>query len=109
MKKIGIGLLAGVIGTIINIVFLLFTPNLKIEIYLSTALTWIAIGILISISDLKQSHAIKGVLIALLVSAPSFVYTVASSLSGAMWTIINTVVVGAILGNMIGKVSSKTE
>ena len=55
MKRIVIGLIGGIIGAVINIFFLLFAPNLEIEVYVATGITWIAIGILISLCNFKMS------------------------------------------------------
>lgn len=103
MKKILIGLAGGVAGAIINVAFLLFAPNLEMEVYLSTAITWLAIGILISMCDLKMNGIVKGIAVAILVSSSSLVYTMSSSFSSAMWTIVNTVMVGAFIGYSIEK------
>lgn len=107
MKKILIGFCGGVIGAIINVVFLLFAPDLKFEIYLSTAITWIVIGILISACDFKINGILKGIVVAILVSASSLVYTVTSSLSGAVWTVSNILIVGAVIGYGIDKLKDK--
>nr|WP_307991729.1 hypothetical protein [uncultured Niameybacter sp.] len=107
MKKILVGLISGSIGAIINIAFLLFAPDLKLEVYLSTVITWLAIGILMSVCDLKLNSLLKGIIVALLVSASSLVYTVSSSFSGAVWTLINTLVIGAMIGYFTDKFSSK--
>lgn len=109
MKKIVIGFCSGIIGAIINIIFLLFVPDLEIEIYLSTGVTWIVIGILISSCSFKLNGILKGIIVSFLVSASSLIYTITSSISGAMWTLINTLIVGAIIGYAIEKVNSKLE
>ncbi len=106
MKKILIGLVGGIIGAIINVAFLFFSPNLAINIYLSTAITWIVIGILISTCNFELNGIIKGILVAVLVSASSLVYTISSSFIGAIWSIVNTVIVGAIIGYAIEKISN---
>lgn len=109
MQRILIGLCAGIVGALINIVFLLFAPDLKIEVFLSTGVTWISIGILISVSNVKLNSILKGLLVSTLVSASSLIYTITSSLSGAIWTMVNTLVTGAIIGYVIDKVVSKSE
>lgn len=107
MKKIIIGICGGIIGAVINILFLLFAPDLEIEVYLSTGITWLVIGVLISSCSFKLNGILKGIIIAILVSSSSLVYTITSSISGAVWTMINTIIVGAIIGYAIEKVSSK--
>ena len=85
MKRIVIGLIGGIIGAVINIFFLLFAPNLEIEVYVATGITWIAIGILISLCNFKMNSILKGI-----------------------WTMINALVVGAIIGYVVEKIISKT-
>ena len=75
MKRIVIGLIGGIIGAVINIFFLLFAPNLEIEVYVATGITWIAIGILISLCNFKMNSILKGIIVSFLVSASSLVYT----------------------------------
>ena len=101
MRKTLVGLLCGVIGVIINIGMLLFAPKLEMEVYLSTTITWLVIGILISICSLKLNAILKGIVISLLVSAPSLVYSISDSLSGAILTISNTIIIGGIIGYCI--------
>ncbi|MEH6944863.1 hypothetical protein [Bacillus sp. JJ722] len=109
MKKYLIGIITGLAGAVINIVFLLFTPKLDTTIYISTGITWLVIGLLISACDFKINGIVKGIIVALLVSASSLVYTISSTLSGALWTIVNTVIVGAIIGFVIEKTQIKSE
>lgn len=40
-----------------------------------------------------------------LVSAPSLIYTITSTFSGAIWRLVNTIIVGAIIGYGIEKIS----
>lgn len=106
MKRIVVGLIGGAIGSIINILFLLLAPDLEIEVYIATGITWIAIGILISLCNFKINGILKGIMVSFLVSASSLVYTFTSSASGSIWTLINTLVVGAVIGYAIEKVIS---
>lgn len=108
MKRIVIGFIGGIIGASINIFFLLFASNLEIEVYFATGITWIAIGILISLCNFKMNSILKGIIVSFLVSASSLVYTFTSSISGAIWTMINTLIVGAIIGYVVEKIISKT-
>lgn len=107
MKRILIGLIGGILGAIVNVAFLFFAPDLKFEVYLSTAITWIVIGILISVCDFKINGPLKGIVVSLLVSASSLVYTMASSLSGAIWTVVNILLVGAVMGYGIDQLAKK--
>ena len=106
VNKYLIGIICGIIGAIINITFLLFATGLDTEVYLSTGATWVVIGLLISACDFKIKSFLKGIAISLLVSLSSLIYTFSSSLSGAIWTIVNTIIVGAIIGFAIEKISN---
>ncbi len=109
MKKIFVGICGGIVGALINILFLLFAPDLEMEVYLSTGVTWIAIGILISSCNLKVNKVLKGIVVAILVSSSSLIYTITSSVSGGLWTLINTIIVGAIIGYSVDKIISRLE
>lgn len=109
MKKYFIGLAGGVIGALINMVFLSFATNIEIAVYFSTAITWVAIGILISACDFKVNGILKGIIVSILVSASSLVYTVSTSFSGAIWTLVNTILVGALIGFGIEKIIRITD
>ncbi|MGM0229911.1 hypothetical protein IGJ28_001998 [Enterococcus sp. AZ091] len=107
MKKIINGFSIGVVCAGINMLFLLFAPDLSIDIYLSTGITWIAIGVLISSSDFKVNSVLKGMIISFLVSANSLIYTMSSSISGVLWMVVNTALIGGIAGYTIEKVNFK--
>lgn len=103
MKQFIIGALTGVIAAVINVAFLFMAPGLKISVFIATAITWIVTGIMISLCSLKINAILKGMLIAILISASSLVYVVTSSPSGAVWNILSTLVWGAIMGVVIDK------
>lgn len=109
VNKYLIGIICGIIGAIINITFLLFATGLDTEVYLSTGVTWVVIGLLISACDFKINSFLKGIVISLLVSLSSLIYTFSSSLSGAIWTIVNTIIVGAIIGFAVEKISNMSK
>lgn len=109
MKKFMVGICGGIIGAFINVSFLFFAPDLEIEVYISTSITWIVIGILIASSSFKLNGIAKGIIISTLVSASSMVYTITSSPSGAIWTLINTILFGAIIGYGIEKACTRIE
>lgn len=109
MQRVFVSFCGGVVGAIINILFLLFAPDLEMNVYLSTGFTWIAIGILIASCNFKLNGALKGMIVALLVSVSSLIYMITSSLSGAAWTLVNTFMVGAIIGYVIDTIISKSK
>lgn len=101
MKKFIIGLVGGVVGAAINSAQLIFASDIETEVYISTAITWIAIGILIAACNFKINGILKGIVVSILVSASSLVYTITSSFTGALWTIAVAVILGAIMGYCI--------
>lgn len=103
MKKYLIGLGAGAAGAVVNVLFLLMAPGISLNVYLSTAITWLVIGLLVSACNFPVQGSFKGVLVALLISLPSFVYTVSSSISGTLCTLGNTIIWGAVLGFAVDK------
>lgn len=107
MKKLFAGFCCGGAGAAVNLLFLVLAPDIELQVYLSTGLTWVAIGILTAFCNFSLNGALKGILVALLVSAPSLVYTVTASAAGAVWTILNTLVVGAAIGYAADKIISK--
>ncbi len=103
MKKYTKGALIGIIVGIFNCLSLIFVKDIEITVYISTFITWIVIGIFTNIVKIDLNSIIKGIIVALLVSLPSLVYTVASSIFGAIWTLATTLISGAILGYFIEK------
>jgi len=106
MKKYVIGIIAGVIGAGINILFLISATGIDFNVYISTGVTWLVIGLLTAACDFKMKGIVKGIFVALLVSSSSFVYTFSSSVSGGMWTVIDTAVIGAAIGFFLDKIVS---
>jgi hypothetical protein len=107
MRKYILGLCAGAAGAVVNDLFLLMAPDISPNIYLSTAATWLVIGLLVSACDFPVHSILKGIFVALLVALPSLIYTVSSSASGAAWTLANTVIWGAVLGFAVDKMIHK--
>lgn len=104
MKKYRTGILSGVLAGSINCLFLLFAKDLSISVYVSSFITWIVIGLLISSVDFKLNGIAKGIIVAILVSLPSFIYTIESTIYGALWNLGITLLVSAIIGYIIEKV-----
>lgn len=103
MKKYVVGLFCGVAGAAVNMVFLLSAPGLGPEVFVSTGITWIVTGILISACDFKLKGFFRGMLVAVLVSASSLVYTFIASVSGGIWTLVSTIMVGAVMGYAVDR------
>ncbi|MBY0754069.1 hypothetical protein K5V21_01240 [Clostridium sardiniense] len=107
MKNYIVGIIVGLLGGMVNILFLLFAPDIDISVYVSTFITWTIIGLLISSSNFKLNGFLKGSLIAVMLSLPSIVYTISFSVFGAIWTLINSIIIGAIMGFVIENVQKK--
>ena len=103
MKKYIKGIIIGTMIGLIQSLFLLFAKDIAITVYISTLITWIIIGLLISSVDFKINRTVKGTFVALLVSAPSFVYTFSVTVLGTIWTLTTTVIMGALMGYFIEK------
>ncbi len=101
MKRILLGICIGIFSALVRLSFLLFAPNLEWTVHVSEGFTWVAIGILISVCDMRLHGVWKGIIVAILVSGASLIYTAASSWTGAVWTLICTVVLGACAGFLI--------
>lgn len=80
MNKYIRGIITGAVAGIINCLFLLFAKDIEITVYISTCITWIVIGLLICSVDFKIREILKGIIVALLVSLPSLVYTFSSTI-----------------------------
>lgn len=107
MKKYINGVIFGIIAGVINCLFLLFAKDLEITVFLSTFITWIVTGILISSVDYKANGVIKGIVVSLLVSLSSLVYTFVSTIFGGIWILFTTIVVGASMGYIIDRINIK--
>lgn len=101
MNKYFKGIIIGLVAGIVNCVFLLFAKDIEITVYISTFITWTVIGLLISSVDFKINSILKGTIVSLLVSLPSLVYTLSSTIIGAIWTFLTTLFIGAFLGYII--------
>lgn len=101
MNKYFKGIIIGLVAGIVNCVFLLFAKDIEITVYISTFITWTVIGLLISSVDFKINSVLKGTIVSLLVSLPSLVYTLSSTIIGTIWTFLTTLFIGAFLGYII--------
>lgn len=107
MKKYKCGIISGIIAGVINCLFLLFANDLDITVFIATFITWVVTGLFISSVDFKLNSIVKGVIVSLLISLSSFIYTYSSSIFGGIWTTITTIIVGAFMGYIIEKINAK--
>ena len=94
MKKYISGIISGIIAGLINCLFLLFASDL-------------VIGFLISSVNFKVDGILKGIIVSLLLSLSSLIYTFSSNIFGGIWTIITTIMVGAFMGYIIERVQNR--
>lgn len=107
MKKYISGILSGIIAGLINCLFLFFASDLEVTIFISTFINWVVIGLLISSVNFKIDGILKGIVVALLLSLSSLIYTFSSNIFGGIWTIITTIMVGAFMGYIIERVQNR--
>ncbi|MFT9076023.1 hypothetical protein [Ethanoligenens sp.] len=105
MKRFVIGIGIGAVAGIINILPMLFAKNIGFTIYLSTFITWLIIGFFIVSSSLRLNGTLKGILISVLISLPSLIFTFASTLYGAIWNIAWVLILGAVTGSVLDKLA----
>jgi hypothetical protein len=77
--------------------------RIKWDTLISTFLTWVVVGLLISISSLKIKAFLKGIIITLLVNVPLLIYVAESSLIGLFWSMLMAIVFGGLLGYALDK------
>lgn len=105
MKKYISGISIGALAGVINCLFLLMASDLEVTVFISSFISWIVIGFLISTVDFKTSGLIKGIVVSFFITMPSLVYTIKATVLGALWTIFTTLLIGAFLGFLIEKVN----
>lgn len=108
MKKKIIGIVLGSILGGVNITPMLF-QNLDYTVIISNFIIWIVIGLVLSISNLKFNYIIQGSIMSVVISASSLVYIAASSVIGLIWTILWTILSGAVMGFLFEKIVGKIE
>ena len=107
MKKYISGIISGILAGVINCLFLLFSQDLEITVFISTFVIWVVTGILISSVDFNVNGILKGIIVSVLVSMSSLIYTFSSTIIGGIWTLITTIMVGAFMGYIVQKVNEK--
>lgn len=106
-KKLITGLLFGGIAGFIDVIPMLW-QKLTWDANLSAFSMWVVVGVLISITDLKIPAAVKGILIALLVLFPSAILIGWKEPFSLLPIGIMTIVLGAILGVAIERMTKDT-
>ncbi len=107
MKKYMSGITSGMIAGVINCLFLLFASDLEVIVFLSTFTNWVIIGVLISSVDFKFNSILKGIVVSLLLSVSSFLYTFSSNILGGIFITTTTIIIGALMGYIVDKVNNQ--
>lgn len=96
------GILFGALAGFIDILPML-AQKLSWDADLSAFTMWVAVGFLISISDLKMNGILKGLLIALLVLLPTAILIGAKEPVSLVPITIMTIILGSAIGFAIEK------
>lgn len=105
MKKINkayLGIILGVIVGVINVLPMIL-QKISWDANISTFLTWVIVGFLISTTNLKLQGILKGIIISILIFIPSTIFVIESNLTGAIWIIVMTLIFGSLLGYLIDR------
>jgi len=97
MKKIQAGILFGALAGFIDILPML-AQKLSWDANLSAFLMWVAVGFLVSISDLKINGVFKGLLIAFLVLLPAAILIGAKEPFSLIPIMVMTIILGSAVG-----------
>jgi hypothetical protein len=102
INKIYLGIILGVIAGVIN-VLLMISQEVSWRINISTFLTWVIVGFLISSTNLKLQGILKGIIISILVFIPSIVLVLEFNLTSAILIIVKALIFGSLFGYLIDR------
>ncbi|MBU3093302.1 hypothetical protein K2F40_04040 [Clostridium sp. CM028] len=105
-NKTYLGIILGTIVGIINVLPMIL-QKVAWDANISTFLTWVIVGFFISTTKLKFHGIIKGIIISILIFIPSTIFVIESNLTGAIWTIVMTLIFGGLLGYLIDKLEKQ--
>lgn len=100
MKKIGFGILGGMVAGIIDVIPMIL-QKLTWDANVSAFVMWIVVGFFIAVTDVKIHPAVKGMLIAFLVLLPSAILIGWSEPFSLLPIALMTSILGALLGLLI--------
>ena len=101
-NKIYLGVILGVIVGVLNVLPMIL-QKISWDANISTFITWIIVGFLISTTNLKIRGIFKGIIISILIFIPSTIFVIESNLTGAIWIIIMTLIYGSLLGYLVDR------
>jgi len=104
MDRKASGVVSGAVAGIIDVIPMI-VQDLTWDANLSAFLMWVVVGFLISVTDLNLPSAIKGVLIAFLVLAPSVVIIGWEEPVSLLPIGVMTVILGCLLGWFIERIN----
>ena len=108
MNKKVTGILLGAAAGVIDVIPMVL-QDLTWDANLSAFLLWVVVGFLISVTDLNLPSAVKGVLIAFLVLAPSAVIIGWEEPTSLLPIGIMTAILGCLLGWIIDRINRPAE
>jgi hypothetical protein len=106
MKKLWIGIIAGIIAGIIDVIPMII-QNLTWDANLSAFSMWVVVGVFIASTHWKLNSPIKGILIAFMILMPSAIIIGWKEPFSLLPISIMTIILGGLLGYFIEKISLK--
>jgi hypothetical protein len=106
MKKIGIGLILGIVTGTIDVIPMII-QGLTWDANISAFSMWIIIGFFISTIDIKINSIIKGILVAFLVLLPSAILIGWKEPVSLMPISIMTIILGGFIGFSFNKITER--
>lgn len=102
MKKTSVGILAGIIAGIIDVIPMIIM-DLSWDANISAFLFWIVVGFIISIASINLKGWKKGLLITFLLELPIFVLVAWEDIASLYAMLPFTIIMGSLLGYSIDK------
>jgi len=106
MKKIGLGLLLGLAAGIIDMIPMIIR-KISWDANLSALSFWIVVGFVIAISDFRLKGAVKGIVLSIVLLIPVGFLVGWQNPSDLFFMAGASIILGAILGYLIDKLSAK--
>jgi hypothetical protein len=106
MKKIGIGILSGIVAGIIDVIPMII-QELTWDADVSAFVMWVIVGFLVSTVDLRMNPVIKGILVAFLVLLPCAILIGWKEPMSLIPIVMMTTFLGGLLGFSINKLTGK--
>jgi uncharacterized membrane protein len=103
MNRIGFGILAGTITGLIDVVPMV-VKKLPLEADLSALAMWIAVGFFLSTSTIKLPGAIKGIIFAFMILAPTAIIIGFKEPTNLIPIGVMTFILGICLGFLIERI-----